>query len=163
PVLTDGSEGRFGDMWIRLAEGPATLRAFAASLPQIYAAIQKLDAYMVGAGEWKAAPKADAPAPAAKPAAKPAAPKPAAAPAPALPRGKDACSDSPSNRGAPLGRRRPSGLAASVPALEEDTAIRAIKSTPAGAPETRQQISDVRAWLADVESKLDRFKIEPAP
>ena len=29
PVLTDGSEGRFGDMWIRLAEGPATLRAFA--------------------------------------------------------------------------------------------------------------------------------------
>jgi len=83
PVLTDGSEGRFGDMWIRLAEGPATLRAFAASLPQIYAAIQKLDAYMVEAGEWKAAPKADAPAPAAKPAAKPAAPKPAAAPAPA--------------------------------------------------------------------------------
>jgi len=82
PVLADGTEGRFGDMWIRLAEGPDTLRAFAASLPAIYAAIQKLDAYMVEAGEWKAAPKAAAPAP-AKPAAKPAAPKPAAAPAPA--------------------------------------------------------------------------------
>jgi|SRR5215470_13011864 len=81
PVLADGSEGRFGDMWIRLAEGPATLRAFAASLPAIYAAIQKLDAYMVEAGEWKAAPKAEA-APAAKPAAKGKA-APAAAPTPA--------------------------------------------------------------------------------
>jgi len=82
PVLSDGSEGRFGDMWIRLAEGPDTLRAFAASLPQIYAAIQKLDAYMVEAGEWKAAPKAAQPE--AKPAAKPAAPaKPAPKPAPA--------------------------------------------------------------------------------
>ena len=39
----------------------------------------------------------------------------------------------------------------------------AIESTPAWVTETRQQISDVRAWLADVESKLDRFKIEPAP
>jgi len=85
PVLADGTEGRFGDMWIRLAEGPDTLRAFAASLPAIYAAIQKLDAYMVNAGEWKAAPKADA-APAAKPAAakaKAAPTPPAAAPAPA--------------------------------------------------------------------------------
>lgn len=82
PVLADGSEGRFGDMWIRLAEGPTTLRAFAASLPAIYAAIQKLDAYMVEQGEWKAAPsKATTPAaPAAKPAAK-AAPAPKAAPA----------------------------------------------------------------------------------
>ena len=88
PVLADGTEGRFGDMWIRLAEGPATLRAFAASLPAIYAAIQKLDAYMVEQGEWKAAPKADA-APKAAPAAKaapapkapPAAPAPKAAPA----------------------------------------------------------------------------------
>ena len=80
PVLADGTEGRFGDMWIRLAEGPATLRAFAASLPAIYAAIQKLDAYMVEAGEWKAAPKAEQPAAKAAPAAKPA-PKPAAAPA----------------------------------------------------------------------------------
>lgn len=82
PVLADGSEGRFGDMWIRLAEGPQTLRAFAASLPAIYAAIQKLDAYMVEAGEWKAAPKAETPAPKAKaaPAAKPApAPEPAKA------------------------------------------------------------------------------------
>jgi hypothetical protein len=78
PVLTDGSEGRFGDMWIRLAEGPQALRAFAASLPAIYAAIQKLDQYMVEQGEWKAAAKAEAPAKAeAKPAAKPA-PKPAA-------------------------------------------------------------------------------------
>jgi len=85
PVLADGSEGRFGDMWIRLAEGPATLRAFRDSLPAIYAAIQKLDAYMVEAGEWKAAPKAET-APAAKPAAKPAKAAPAApvaAPAPA--------------------------------------------------------------------------------
>jgi hypothetical protein len=81
PVLTDGTEGRFGDMWIRLAEGPQALRAFAASMATIYAAIQKLDAYMVDAKEWPAAPKAEA-APAAKPAAK-AAPKPAAAPAPA--------------------------------------------------------------------------------
>jgi hypothetical protein len=80
PVLTDGSEGRFGDMWIRLAEGPQALRAFAASLPAIYAAIQKLDAYMVDAKEWPAAPKAE---PAAKPAAKAAPAKPAAAPAPA--------------------------------------------------------------------------------
>jgi|SRR5215471_4090047 len=59
--------------------------------------------------------------------------------------------------------RRAFGLAASVPVLEEDTAIMAIESTPAWVTETRQQISDVRAWLADVESKLDRFKIEPAP
>jgi len=85
PVLADGTEGRFGDMWIRLAEGPDTLRAFAASMAAIYAAIQKLDAYMVNAGEWKAAPKADAaPAPATAPAKPKAAPKPpAAAPAPA--------------------------------------------------------------------------------
>ena len=67
PMLSDGTIGRFGDLWIRLAEGPATLRAFAASLPAIYAAIQKLDAYMVEAGEWKAAPKADAPAAKAAP------------------------------------------------------------------------------------------------
>lgn len=86
PVLADGTEGRFGDMWIRLAEGPATLRAFAASLPAIYAAITKLDAYMVEQGEWKAAPKAAAPtaAPAAKPAAAPKA-KAAPAAAPAAP------------------------------------------------------------------------------
>lgn len=83
PVLADGSEGRFGDMWIRLAEGPTTLRAFAASLPGIYAAIAKLDAYMVEQGEWKAAPKAATPE-AAKPAAAPKA-KPAAAAAPAAP------------------------------------------------------------------------------
>lgn len=83
PVLADGTEGRFGDMWIRLAEGPATLRAFAASLPAIYAAIQKLDAYMVKEGEWKPAAKAEA-AEAAKPAAKPtAAAKPAAVAKPA--------------------------------------------------------------------------------
>src|SRR5580765_4978257 len=79
PVLADGTEGRFGDMWIRLAEGPTTLRAFAASLPAIYAAIKKLDAYMVEQGDWKAAPAAKAEAaPAAKAApakAKPPAPK----------------------------------------------------------------------------------------
>lgn len=76
PTLADGTEGRFGDMWIRLAEGPSTLRAFAASLPTIFAAIKKLDAYMVEAGEWKAAPKEDA-APSTSPAkAKPAAAKP---------------------------------------------------------------------------------------
>lgn len=81
PVLADGSEGRFGDMWIRLAEGPTTLRAFAASLPAIYAAIAKLDAYMVEQGEWKAAPKGATPE-AAKPKAKAAPAAPVAAPAP---------------------------------------------------------------------------------
>ena len=74
PVLADGTEGRFGDMWIRLAEGPATLRAFAASLPAIYESIKKLDAYMVKEGDWPAAAKAEtataAKAPAAKPATK---------------------------------------------------------------------------------------------
>ena len=87
PVLADGTVGRFGDLWIRLAEGPAALRAFRSSLPAIAAAIDKLDAYMVQSGEWPAKPaKADAAAPAAAPAApkaKPAAAKPAPAPAPA--------------------------------------------------------------------------------
>src|SRR5262245_20801865 len=83
PILSDGSEGRFGDLWIRLAEGPATLRAFVASLPTISQALKRLDAAMVAEGEWKAAPAADA-APAAAPAAAKAAPKAAkAAPAPA--------------------------------------------------------------------------------
>lgn len=89
PVLADGSEGRFGDMWIRLAEGPATLRAFKASMASIYAAIEKLDAYMVEAGEWKAAP---AKAEAAKPAAKA---KAAPAPAPEPAKAKDIFDDLP--------------------------------------------------------------------
>jgi hypothetical protein len=86
PVLADGTEGRFGDMWIRLAEGPTTLRAFAASLPAIYAAIQKLDDFMVAEKEWPAKPaKAAAAAPAAPAAAAKAAAKAQRPAAPAAP------------------------------------------------------------------------------
>lgn len=103
PVLSDGTEGRFGDMWIRLAEGPATLRAFRDSLPAIYAAIQKLDAYMVGAGEWKADAKtgqaaagnAAAQQQAAATVTKPKAAKPAPAPAPAPAKPADIFDDLP--------------------------------------------------------------------
>ena len=72
PVLSDGSDGRFGDLWIRLAEGPETLRALRSSLPAIAQAIDKFDAYMVKSGDWKEAPKAKVAATAA-----PAAPAPA--------------------------------------------------------------------------------------
>lgn len=67
PILSDGAEGRYGDFWIRLADGPAALRAFRAALPRIAKAIDALDDHMQKAGEWKAPEKPKAtPSPAAK-------------------------------------------------------------------------------------------------
>src|SRR5262245_24526658 len=57
PVLSDGSTGRFGDLWIRL-DTPDALRAFVNALPRIAKTAAALDAKMVEAGEWQAPTKA---------------------------------------------------------------------------------------------------------
>lgn len=77
PILSDGTPGRFGDMWVRL-DTPDAVRALAGALPRIAASIAALDAKMVEAKEWAPAPAAAKAAPKAAKAA-PAAP---AAPAP---------------------------------------------------------------------------------
>src|SRR5262245_17819087 len=75
PMLSDGQPARFGDLWIRISEGPDALRALVDSVPSILAAADALDRRMVEAGEWparvdakvEAKPKQAKPKPDAKP------------------------------------------------------------------------------------------------
>ena len=78
PVLDTGAAGRFGDLWIRVSEGPDALDAFVDSLPRVVEAYAALRARMEKAGEWKPRAKVST--------AKVAKATPAAPAAPAAPR-----------------------------------------------------------------------------